>query len=610
MIAEVYPLLRLPRSKRAFDYLVGEGHVVQRGSMVRIPYRHRELWGIVRQVKDKPPRGITLKTICCVDKRIRLREGELSFFETMAQDLAQSVSSVLNAALAKPPKRPNSRKAPEPSCVPVTLPRSEAEHVVRIVSTLGVRGKAFVQTPDLRRATAVILGYIQQNPDQKILVLAPTVRDVTLMHRHLMGHYPLIITGNQTNNERFAAWEAFRSDPHGLLLGTRTALLSIDASITTIFLVRSGDVNHKQEDRNPRYDARVMVWQHQRMFSSNVFCMDVAPGPATPSLFEDMECLSWGVCPSVQIVKIHQERQASELQSTSYSSCLAVEECLAAGKQVLCVYNKKGSTGDQRCRDCGHLFLCPTCQTSLSIFSHTLECARCRHKEPLALRCPNCRSANLGSMSLGNLDVARELQRRFPQASISIIDKEHPKLQRAEILLVTTFFYEAHVDPFKKTNIGLVLHLSADAPLYNAAPTAVEALMRDLWQWAWVGFGARARVLFQTTSPDLVRLAIDDPFGLAKEELQARARYQLPPLYRWSRVVYSGEDELRKSQIAMQQLFQRIADLPESIVHPVQWNEQGDGVLACGVPQSHVQKLLDIFSSLPDRYIIDTNILT
>ena len=79
MIAEVYPLLRLPRAKRVFDYLVPSKLKVQRGSFVRIPYRDQELWGIVKAVKDKPPRGIELKTLINVSDRIALREEELSF---------------------------------------------------------------------------------------------------------------------------------------------------------------------------------------------------------------------------------------------------------------------------------------------------------------------------------------------------------------------------------------------------------------------------------------------------------------------------------------------------------------------------------------------------
>jgi len=609
MIAEVYPLTRLPRNRHAFDYLIPEDMPLVRGALVRIPYRNKELWGIVKAVKDKPPRGITLKTIKAVHEQVALREEELSFFERIAKDLAQSIASMLNASLPTPPKRASKPKPKTLSWLPLTLPSSEAEHVVRIVHTIAHRGKAFIQTPDLRRAAAIILGYLQKSEKQKILILLPTGRDVQLLRAHLTGFQPVIITGDESNNERFNAWQEFREMTEGILLGTRTAILSIDASITTIFLVRSGDRNHKQWDRNPRYDARELVWQHHETFASNVFCLDAAPSPMTLSRFTDSERLNWGTYPTVQVVNMNQESFATVHQSVSYSAGEAIYSALTQKKQVLCVYNKKGGSHELRCRDCLHRFFCPTCATPLTALSHTLECARCRHKEPIALRCTSCQSTNLGPMGIGNQDLVSELQSLYPNASIAIIDKDHPERSHADILVVTTYYYESLFDPFKPSSIGLVVHINVDSPLYDAKPTAMEDLLRDTWQWAWLGFARRSPVLLQTNSPDLVTHTIQDPFLTANEELAARGRYQLPPVYRWCRIVYR-EDERRKAEIAIQQLSDQISDIPNVIMHPLSWNHKGHAVLSCGIPLQQFNDLLAIFTTLPDRYIIDTNALT
>ena len=220
MIAEVYPLMRLPRGKKAFDYVVPDDQMPQRGSFVRIPYRQEEIWGIVKNVKDKPPRGITLRPLTATRKDIGIREEELSFFERLSHELAQSVSSVLYAALPTPPVRLSEKRNPDLSWLPLTLPTSEAQHVLRIVQTLANRGQAFIQAPDLRRATAVILGSLQKQPEQKTLILAPTVRDVRLVRSRLTGHTPLVITGEETERERFNTWQALRRLPYAVLLGT------------------------------------------------------------------------------------------------------------------------------------------------------------------------------------------------------------------------------------------------------------------------------------------------------------------------------------------------------------------------------------------------------
>ena len=581
MIAEVYPLMRLPRGKKAFDYLVPEGEAPMRGSFVRIPYRQEELWGIVRQVKDKPPRGITLKVVAQVCNDIGIREEELSFFEWMSYTLAQSVSSVLYAAIPTPPKR--TRKAPtaDLAWLPLTLPRSEAQHVLRIVHTLCGRGQAFVQTPDLRRACAVILGYLQKQPDQKTLIIAPTQRDVQLVKSRLTGLTPLILTGEETEVQRFETWQTFRDQRQGILLGTRTALMAIDSRITSIFFLRSGDHAHKQRDRNPRYDARELIWEHRRAFGSNLFCFDVAPAPDTLWRFNDSERLNWGMYPQVHIVNVNQEHSASSSALLSHTSLEAMERTLSAGKQVLCVYNKK---------------------------ENWMECLRCHAKTVLGAHCPSCGSTTFKTLSHSNVDVAHECERLFPDHRVAVIDKEHAGDHTSDILVVTTFYYESLFDPFRTSPLGLVVHLTPDAPLYRADPTAVSELLRDVWQWAWVGFGKRVPVLIETASQELIAQVIDHPFAVALEELQARERYHLPPSFSWSRVVYK-EDDHRRAEIAMATLTDRIAQIPNAIVHPTHWTPKGHAALQCGVPRERNDDLLSIFTSLPYRYIIDTNAL-
>ena len=87
-----------------------------------------------------------------------------------------------------------------------------------------------------------------------------------------------------------------------------------------------------------------------------------------------------------------------------------------------------------------------------------------------------------------------------------MIDKEHPEIVPTDILVVTTFYYEAHADPFRKNDIGLVLHLTADAPLYGGFwSRRNRGTLRDVWQWAWLAFGARAPFVVETRSEELLR---------------------------------------------------------------------------------------------------------
>ncbi len=608
MIAEVYPLKRMSRGLSAFDYLIPEVLQIQRGMFVTIPYRRSTVNGIVKRVKDKPVRGITLKSIDSIYAGVHLREEELSFFESLAQDLFQSPATVLFSAFPQLPKKEDALNvSPSFSWLPLTLPRSEAETIVRLVTQLKERSKAFVQTPDIRRCTALILGYIQGTEKQKVLLLAPTLRDVEQIRSHLSGLEPFVITGEETSIERFKRWKAFHGASSGLMLGTRTAGLMMDSTITTIFLVRSGDVNHKQEDRNPRIDLRELAWNVHEQFSANLFCLDVVARPQTFSRFSPAEILGWPMTSKAQVIDINKDPQGRH-RSITYQAEQLIQERIAQGR-VLIVHQQKGIAKLILCHACGHRPLCPTCETSLTAFSHTLSCAMCHHKEPMILRCPECQSTELIRVGPGNQEVAQEVKKLFPDSSVSIVDRDHPSDDGARIVIVTSFFLEQVYDPFRPGSFSLVLLTNADTPLYGDHPSALESLTHELWQWRWLAHTAHATFLVQTGSPSLILKALEDTETLLKEDLASREFYHLPPFYQWLRITLK-EDEPHKAQLEMTQLKQRLSEIPDVRFGALTTLPHEGVALEFGVPTQEKKRLHALFTSLPDRYIIDTGLFS
>ncbi len=606
MIVEVYPLKRLPRTMSHFDYLVADGQTLARGELVQIPYRNKILWGVVRRVKDKPPRGIELKSTIEGTAPCALREEELSFFEWMATDLAQSVSSVLYAAIPRPPKRASKRSDEPLAWKPLTLPSVEVTHALRLVSALEERAKAFVQVPDIRRSMAVIVGYLQKHPEQKVLLLAPTVRDVELVRKALTGMSPIILTGEESNNVRFERWHRFRSMSAGVLLGTRTAALAVDASVTAVFVLRSGERNYKSSERNPRFDARALAWQMHEQFATSLYYFDVVPNPQTVHGFAPTEQLSWGAAAESLLIDINQQRFAGPSKSITHTVAESISQALALGQRTLCVFNKKGLARALRCEDCGSVARCAACGTVLVARENTLECSHCRSRELISQRCQDCQGARLKGFAPGNIEVAREMAVLFPEHTVSVIDKEHPEDLGADILIVTAYWYEALYNPFKKARFGLVVQLDADTPLFGSSPLAIDNLSRSLWHWSSVAYACRAPFLVQSASTKLIEKILQEPFVAAQEELMAREQYGLPPAVRWARVSYRDE-EPKRAQFAIEQLTDQMtavgarAQAVEQIVYKT-------SVVEVGLPPETFEKLLSIFTGLRDRYIIDTDI--
>jgi primosomal protein N' len=604
MIAEVYPLKRQSRRLRVFDYLVPEGVNLSCGDLIEVPYRNETLWGIVKRLKDKPERGIKLKTIKARYEGLALREDELSFFEWLADDLAVSASTVLYCAIQHPPKRSEEAEVQSVSNLPVMLPRSEAEHIGQIVRLMHGRNKLFIQSPDIRRSTALIMGYLQSQENHKVLILAPTVRDVDLIRTHITGFDTCVITGDESPTQRFRRWEHFRASPTGIMIGTRAALLMIDSKITSIFIVRSGDSNFKQTDRNPRFDARSLAWTIHKRFGANIFLFDNAPTSNVLDRFDESEILLWNSNAQTQVVDIKQER---DRETMCYQTLEAISEVLNQGGRVLCAHNQKGVSRLLMCKSCAHRWLCPACETSLAVFPNRLECARCHQALPLPLHCPSCRGRDFSRVGPGNQEIAQELSRHFPNTSVRIVDKEHATSSDASIVVATNFYLETIYDPFSPERFNLIVATNIDMPIYSSEPSALTSLVRDVWQWRFVAYSSRSPFIIQTSSPELLTSVLNDPISLATEEQTSRRDYRLPPTVRWARVTIT-EPEDHKAQVALELLQKTLTTIPGIVLGKKQTQSCKGAILEIGISNERFHELGAIFSQLPDRYIIDTTL--
>lgn len=605
MIAHVYPIKKLPRKFDHFDYKIPTQMKVKRGDVVEIPFKNKSLLGIVKSIHDTQERGIKLKTISSIVKTFYLREDELSFFEWMSNEIAQSVPSILYAALPTPPKH-NQIKSNYVHPEIITIPKSEINQISSTVTEISRRRTAFITISDLRRTSAIIAGFIQKNPDQKCLLITPTVHDAKLLNKYLHNLTDTILTGAQKNNERFSTWQKFKKQKNGLLIGTKIALLHIDSSISTIFIYRSGHKNHKNFDRNPRYDARKLAKYISDNMKTNLYHLDVMPRIDDINTFSKINLIGYFPSMEIDIINLTSEQTASPHPIISYSVTKAIEKTISSGKNVMCVYNKKGFALRLKCTDCGHAFCCKKCNTVLKTSDNTVTCPRCIEITPIPTNCEKCDSKNILEKGIGNKRLALIFKKIFPNLSIGIIDKENPKQKKANILLVTNYYLENLNNPFRKSNIGLVVQIDADTPLFEASFRAVENTLLNTEQWRGVAKSFNARFIIQTESLDLFNDFYNDKLSVLNKEMETRKLYNHPPFKRWISITYSDEEKL-KLELQADVLIKKINTISDKIKvnGPVKIDETTWKIDI--ITTDNNKQVLQMLKTLSDQYIIDTN---
>ncbi|MBU0645946.1 hypothetical protein KJ611_00490, partial [Patescibacteria group bacterium] len=454
MVVEVYPIKRLPRRFEVFDYLIPEGLEIKRGNFVLVPWRNRQIWGVAARIKEIPMRDIKLKTVAEVMDGICLSDQEVRFYEQTAGDLVQSVGSILHAAWPKVPKRGKEFARRERTGYQLTLPKSEIANVRQVFEQMNHLNQGFVLASDLRRTAVLIAGMIHEEPKQANLIICPNGRDAELLAAGLHHLKPILVSGQETPIARWQAWQAWRRQG-GLFIGTRLSALLLHPEIKNVFVIRSGQQNHKQEDRNPRYDTRRLARLIQDGWPAKLWQMDAVPRVDDLAIFADQEFLGKPNSTSVFMIEKQKEKTTAPHPALGSTTIKMIEEAVLNNQKVVCVYNRKGVARQLKCNDCAYTFPCQTCQGRHLVYEHTIKCHRCEKTETIPLQCPRCHKKDLWHQGFGNRLLARAIQKFFPQNSVGLIEKGEAlgASLNADILVVTNYWLENIFNPFVKTEV-------------------------------------------------------------------------------------------------------------------------------------------------------------
>lgn len=559
MIADVYVIKRFPRRVGVFTYRVPEGMTVGLGDFVSVPFRMRELVGIVREVREEPSEA-RLKPLTRVLPYPTLTKADIERYERLAHDLVQSVGSLLFAAFPAFPKRPLSYPATY-TPKPLRVPKEDASLITGYAQHFLKYPRAFISVPEPLLALAT-LSAVQSRLSEPKLLLVPTVRNATMALEVLGGH---LVTGEETPIERVRAWVAWRKNG-GWLIGTHTAALLPRAN-ASVFVLRSGHESLVRGDRNPRFSVRQTFGDTE----PRIVCFDAAPGiedlvRENPSAVRFPEAVS----EQVRFTDLAVGRSVIHplVPDTTYE---AIEEALRSGGRIVCLLDRKGSSRVFFCRACG--WKSP--------------------QDSVPEVCGSCRSTDLKSVRGGMTAVTDALQSAFPEIPISLYDRDREVPPKTARLIVTTrAFFETRTESFGTWN--LVVLLDADVSLRAARERSSSETLRTLFEWLGLARKNRCPLIIQTRQPELFRRFLSEPASVLKEDADAAQSYHLPPFGKRFAVTTKGDD------------LSELLRLAGEAGYPPDHGEIDRLIWMSPTPET-TERLLTFFSTLEDRYIIDTN---
>ncbi len=277
--------------------------------------------------------------------------------------------------------------------------------------------------------------------------------------------------------------------------------------------------------------------------------------------------------------------QDSSTQNSYLSTTLLdhIQTRLKMGDKTILYLNKRGAFSSVICEDCGYLFGCWQCDTSLSVH-HTPErllCHLCGNSEIIPTQCKQCNGTRLKNVWVGTEQVESALRDIFKTAKIYRFDSDSMKtktskqkalqdLRESDIIIGTKMITTG----FDFDNVWLIgvilLEQELSYPQYNIE----ERVYTNLKQLIGRGErqGKQTDVVLQSFIPqnDFVKHVSEGNYrDFFRATLQERKIFGYPPFTEMVTLEYR-DTQKQKAADFMQNFFEKLELLNENYKHNMQ----------------------------------------
>lgn len=550
------------------DFTAHKGYV---GRYVEVPLRQKKTVGVVLREHDSNfVPGFATKDASLLDDHRRIDSIAFALSEDIASHAFCTFPEAVELFMYNLPKSDRRLKEmPIPKSAEKSLSdeqlavadfiwnSEEREHLI-----YGVTGSG---------KTEVYFELIRRTLDsgKKALFLLPEISLTPQMTKRIekafKGRRIAVIHSKITEARRARFMTDIARGEIDIVLGARSAVLCPLRNIGIVVVDECHEGSYSQENR-PRYHAVKVAKKLAALQEARLVL-----GSATPDICDYYEHDRRGTLsllnrrygnyamPSSVIVDMRHE--SDKIVSSTLDR--AIRDRLSKREQIILFLNRKGFSRMIQCDRCGHVFKCPNCDISMTYYrsSNRICCNYCGYEEKAPENCPECGDEELDFNGIGTEKIEEEIQKRYPDAIVSRIDRS-VMTSNTRLAEITDAFEEGKIDILIGTQmiakgldfpkVTLVGIMSADLQLYIPHYTASEKAFQLFTQVSGRAgrSGLRSEVVIQTYSPSHNSISNQGYIDFYKKELIYRNKIGYPPYRAIATLVFSDEDEMKARESA------------------------------------------------------------
>ncbi|MSQ21709.1 MAG: primosomal protein N' [Dehalococcoidia bacterium] len=447
--------------------------------------RQREREELVRGKLDQKA-GRTLDRL--------IRKGEIARsweWRILKAQQGHAPPTIEENPVAEPALTPTSHQAQSLAQIAAAL--DARDHAAFLLQGVTGSGKTEVYIQSLSRCLA---------QGRKGIVLVPEISLTPQMVQRFEARFPgkvAVLHSRLSPADHTRMWWGLFHGRYDVAIGSRSALFAPVQPLGLIVLDEEHEWTYKQDEREPRYHARVValrlaqqtdavvvlgsatpdvVTYHHALAGQSLRLLElpyrlgtsvpagglgVSPRFNTPPLrigegdiepvlslpkegevkapLDSEEGGEHHPMAQVRIVDMRQELKDGNRSVFSRPLQEALKETVGKGDQAILFINRRGAAGVVQCRDCGHVVRCRTCDMPLAYHTapERLLCHQCNRRSKIPQACPNCHSARIRYLGLGTQKLMGELDALLPSVTTLRWDRDVAETDRASNTVLERF---------------------------------------------------------------------------------------------------------------------------------------------------------------------------
>ena len=590
---------------QAFTYSVCSSLDLKKGDYVLVPFRSKEIVGVVWEKDIKAPINIKIKKIISKINFPSLSKKNIEFIKRFSEYNLSSLGMTFKLffyekgflSLLKNKNLSDYEEYNIQNIQKENLSQVQKKSLKEIIKNLEFKkySTTLIHGVTGSGKTLIYFEIIKQalKKNAQVLVLLPEIaltKQIAQRFKDYFGAEPALWHSSIGDKKKKIIWKGVSENKIKLVLGARSAIFLPFQDLKLIVIDEEHDSSYKQEE-GVSYNARDMSILKASIENFPVLLISATPSVESyynsknskyfyVSLNERYKNIS---LPKIEIIDLVKE-PAEKGKFISNYLIPKIRKIIQEKNQVLFFLNRRGHSTYIMCYDCKKRLVCPNCSLGLIFHQSSKEaiCHYCDYKTNLIQKCNNNKNCDFTFYGLGIERIFEEVQLLFPEQKIqifssdSIHNKDSEKIikdiedNNIPILVGTQLISKG----FHFPSLNCIVVVNSDTNFLGSDIRASEKNFQLLQQLSGrAGREENKAVVFLQTNDSnnkiLHSLSSSDPKVFYEEELAFRKKANLPPFSKLISVILSGINQFEVMKTAKQLKHSFLAQEKIKIFGPV-----------------------------------------